>query len=300
MEFPKDLVEKIVSEGYSERFDKSFTYDGKKYHYFVNNSIFFGQMCRAYSLLAKELGVSSAEYDYIKVNNQTLIYVPSICQPGEELYESNILPETYEVRSHDDFFTLWKDLISSLPIKDKNATFDQYNKQWFFGMLIYDIDKQISIVKDSNGMYRLGEYFDYGGVYMMQDLHEVDNDVYFDEEEFNRFMIECNAEGGEYTPEKLQKDLETNIKKSVIDDYVWNDDDTVILKSVFPCLDKEFINKCFNTDILEVISNDKKHEYSNNFKKVLGVMFETSKKNLIEKINEVSKDRIDVGHKTSK
>lgn len=300
MNFPKDLVENIVSEGYSARFDKSFTYEGKEYHYFVNNSIFFGQMCRSYSLLAKALGVSSAEYDYIKVNNQTLIYVPSICQPGEELYESNILSETSDRSYHYEFLNEWKEVISTLPFKDRNAAMEEFYKQSFFGLLIHDIDKQISIVKDSNGMYRLGEYFDYGGVYMMQDEHEVDNDVYFDEEEFNKFMIEWNAEGNEYTQEKLQKDLETNIKKSVIDDYTWSHNEDEILKLVLPNISADFINKCFSTDIIEVISNDKKHKYSNNFKKVLGVMFETSKNNLIEKINEFSKDIIDVGHKTSK
>ncbi len=70
MKIPEDLAKHIISKGYSERFDKTFYFDDKEYHYFVNNSIFFAQMCRVYSLLAKKVGISAVEYNYIRINGK--------------------------------------------------------------------------------------------------------------------------------------------------------------------------------------------------------------------------------------
>lgn len=285
MNLPEDFAKKIISKGSSERFDKTFSFDGQEYHYFVNNSIFFAQLCRVYSLLAKEAGVSSAEYDYIRINSKNLLYVPSICKNGEKLYESNILPESNEVRDRIDYLNLWKEIIFKLPFKDINSAVEDFYKQWFFGLLIYDVDKQISIVKDSDGLFRLGEYFDYGGVYFMQDEHEVDNDYFFDNDLFKEFCDEYECENGEtYTNEKLQKDLDFCIKRSVIDDIAWDDEQEDVLKEVLPNVSGEFVKKCFNINVLDIMNNDDKHEYSDNFKKVIVTMFETSKKLLIDRI----------------
>lgn len=293
MNLPNNLVNKIISEGYSERFDKTFYLDGKEYHYFVNNSIFFSQLSRIYSLLAKEVGVSSAEYDYIRINGKNLLYVPSICKIGEKLYESNILPETKDVRTYFDYVSIWEEVISKLPFKDIESSMEEFYKQWFFALLIFDDDKQISIVKDSNDLFRLGEYFDYGGVYMMQDSHEIDNNIFYDKELFDEFSSEYK-DGEIYTNEKLQKDLEFCIKRSVIDDIVWRDGFDETLKLILPNVTIEFIDKCFDIDILDVIDNDNAHEYSDNFKKVIRVMFETSKNLLRTKINNFSNSQVDV------
>ncbi len=173
-----------------------------------------------------------------------------------------------------------------MPFKDEKSTMEEFYKQCFFGLLIYDVDKQISLVKDSNGLFRLGEYFDYGGVYMMQDPHEIDNDIFFDQESFEAF---CNEREGDelYSSEKLQEDLELAIKRSVLNDIAWSDSQEKILKDILQNISAEFATHCFNIDILELINSDDEHEYSDNFKKVIEIMYETSKKTLIEKIKDI-------------
>ena len=62
-----------------------------------------------------------------------------------------------------------------MPFIDKDNSLDDFYKQWFFGLLIFDDDKQISLIRDNQGLYRVGPYFDYGGVYMNQDVYDIDN-----------------------------------------------------------------------------------------------------------------------------
>lgn len=296
MKIPEDLAKHIISKGYSERFDKTFYFDDKEYHYFVNNSIFFAQMCRVYSLLAKKLGLASIEYDYIRMDGKNLIYVPSINKSEEIVYESDILPDDNQVfRSYEDFINLWKDRMSQLPFKDKEAALKDFYKQCFFGLLIYDVDKQISLVKESNGFFRLGDYFDYGGVYMMQDQPEIDNDIFFDQNAFEAFCTERDCPG-DYTEKNLLEDLDNAIQKNIINDIVWSQSQEQLLKSIIPYVDVDFIKQCLNVQIIDVLSDDDQHEYSDNFKKVIEIMFETSKKILLDHLQNILKDEIDTDY----
>lgn len=290
MKIPENIVDKLLQEKDFSRFDKTFQFENETYHYFVNDSIFFSQMCRVYSLLAKELGVSSAEYDYIRKGKKNLLFSKSICDLEEKLIEwGNIdyaFLEREKIMNYEDYINAWLQVINFLPFKDRNKTLNEFYKQWFFALLIFDDDKQISIVKDSKGLYRLGEYFDYGGIYFSQDSNHIDNDIFYDEEEFNDF---CSDEDREtpYTKDNLKRDLDWAIERSVLNDIEWREGYDEALNKILPNINLDFVAKCFSVNILDVINKDIEHEYSENFKKVISCMFETSRSLLKNKIENL-------------
>ena len=285
MELPMNFVDKLIKEGFSQRFDNSFVYDNEKYHYFVNNNLFLTQVYRVYSLLAKEVGINATEYNYVRKEGINLLYAKSVCDRDEKLIESNFLDENVEKNGYYDYIKLWLDVMEKLPFRDKESSLDDFYKQWFFALSIFDDDKQISLIKDNKGLYRVGAYFDYGGVYMNQDIYEIDNDIFYDEEAYLEFYNECG-----YTREKMSSDLEKLIHKNVIEDIYWKDQNEDVLVEILPHLDQNFIEKCFSINIIDVMDKDKEHNYSANFRKVVCCMVETSRKLLREKIynlNEV-------------
>lgn len=290
MKVPSSIIEKLLQEKEFSRFDKTVDINNEQYHYFVNNSIFFSQMCRAYYLLAKELGIPSAEYDYVRKNGKNIILSKRICTPDEQLIEWDTIPEEYkggdQLRTYHDYIQIWESIIGTFPFENKSKALDDLYKQWFFSLLIFDDDKQISIVKGKNGLYRLGEQFDYGGVYFSQEVNQLDNDIFYDEDEFQQFCEECIKDGEEpYTRERLDKDLDVVINAEVFEDIEWREGYDEALLKILPHLGLEFIAKCFSTNIIDVLDRDTEHEYSDNFKKVIFCMFETSKSVLKDKIS---------------
>ena len=293
MKLPEIIIDKLIEEKSSPRFDQTIEINGHTYHYYINNSILFTQMCRAYYLLAKELGVPSAEYDYVRKNGINILLSKRICEPEEELIELSDLPEDLRecnyTRDYYDYIQLWEKVINTFPFENKEQALKDLYKQWFFGLLVFDDDKQTSVVKGSNGLCRIGEQFDYGGVYMMQDGHQLDIDIYYDKEEFEKFCLDWIASGEKpyYTTEILNAEVDELINKEVFEDIAWREGCDETLLKIIPHLDTEFINKCFSTNIIDVLNKDTEHEYSDNFRKVIFCMFETSKDMLKEKVSNL-------------
>ena len=211
------------------------------------------------------------------------VWVKSICGKNEDLIESSFLDENAKKDGYNDYMKLWLETMDKLPFKDKETSVKDFYMQWFLALLIFDCDKQISLIKDEDGLYRVGAYFDFGGVYMNQDVYEIDNDIFYDEQAYIEFYNESG-----YTREKLNNDLDKLIKKNVLQDIYWTEQNDDVLSAIIPHLDKEFIEKCLNIDIIDVMNKDKKHHYSDNFKKVVCCMFETSRNLLIEKIHKLN------------
>lgn len=284
MDLPMNLIDKLIEKGLSERFDNTFVYNNEKYYYYVNNYLFMTQVYRVYSLLAKELGVNTAEYDYTRKNRINFLYSKDVCAKNEKLIESNCLDENIEKNGYYDYIKLWQGTMGKLPFIDKDNALDDFYKQWFFAILIFDDDKQISLIEDNQGLYKVGPYFDYGGVYMNQDVYDIDNDIFYDEEAYLEFYNESG-----YTREKLNNDLDKLTHKHVVNDICWRTQNNEVLAEILPHLDQSFIKKCLNIDIVDIMNKDKKHHYSDNFKKVVCCMFETSRNLLIEKLGELNK-----------
>lgn len=282
MKIPMNIIDDLIGKRLSQRFDNTFIYNDQKYYYYTNNYLFMTQIYRVYSLLAKELGVNTAEYDYIRKNGINLLYSKSVCDKNEKLVESNYLNENAKQDGYSDYMKLWLEAIEELPFIDKDNSLDDFYKQWFFCLLIFDDDKQISLIRDNQGLYRVGPYFDYGGVYMNQDVYDIDNDIFYDEEAYLKFCSECN-----YTREKLNKDLDMLIDKHVIKDICWRSQNDKLLSEIFPHLDGDFIERCFSINILDVMDKDVSHYYSPNFRKVVSLMFETSRNLLKQKMTKV-------------
>ena len=116
----------------------------------------------------------------------------------------------------------------------------------------------------------------------------MDNDIFYDEEEFEKFCQEYIEEGEElYTKERLDKDLDVVINQEIFEDISWSEGYDETLCKILPHIGIEFIAKCFSTNIIDLLDRDTEHEYSDNFKKVIFCMFETSKSLLKEKISNL-------------
>ena len=67
-------------------------------------------MCRAYYLLAEELGIPSAEYDYVRKNGKNILFSKRICTKDEELVEWKDLPKKYKeqdiLRTYYDYINI--------------------------------------------------------------------------------------------------------------------------------------------------------------------------------------------------
>ena len=286
MNLPRNIIDELIEKGLSQRFDNTFIYNDEKYYYYVNNYLFMTQIYRIYSLLAKELGVNTVEYDYIRKNGINLLYSKSVYDKNEKLVESNYLNENAKKDGYSDYMKLWLEAIEELPFIDKDNSLDDFYKQWFYGLLIFDDDKQISLIRDNQGLYRVGPYFDYGGVYMNQDVYDIDNDIFYDEETYLEFCNESN-----YTREKLDKDLDMLIDKHVINDISWRYQNDKLLSEILPHLNDDFIERCFSINILDVMDKDVSHYYSPNFRKVVSLMFEMSRNLLKQKMTWVEANK---------
>ena len=64
------------------------------------------------------------------------------------------------------------------------------------------------------------------------------------------------------------------------------------LKMCLDNIDNDFIERCLDVDILEIIKMDTRHKYSDNMKLILKNMFIHSKNILIEQINKTKTNRI--------
>lgn len=292
MEIPLSIIDRIEKENNRTKFHQTFEYEGITYHYFINNSILISQMYRIYSLLAKKLGVASVEYDYIETKQGYLLYVPSICKNGELLYEIDSLPEHEGIYSYYDYLMSWLSILPTMKFNNMDSALKEFYKQCFFGLMIFDDDHQISVVKDNQGLCRIGEYFDYGGVYMLQDGRSIDINVFYDDIAYAEFCAEYDGEE-EYTKEKLQKDLDLCIKQSITDEIYWHEELDYFLTRIIPFIDSDFIDRCFSVDIMDIINSDSKHNYSDNFKKVIVTMFETSRSLLKNKLSAIINDQPD-------
>lgn len=250
--------------------------NGKKYYAMSLISIFRPQLYRVFSLLANKLGIESVQYDYISEDENYILYSESMINSSEVLYEDELCDDSFT----PDIFGNYIDVITRLEKNGISGIREQFAKQIFFSLLIFDCDKEIGIISDK----KLAPYYDYGGVFFNQDVRMGLNvNYYYVEESKQQLFKEC-----EVTEQEIEQDFYKYLKNEVIeyDESNLADYDRK-LKYCLKYLNDDFIRNCLDVDIMEILNSDCEHEYSEKFKIVITAMMTKSKTILIEKMKKI-------------
>lgn len=261
--------------------------NNKYLHCQLMTSIFRPQLYRIYSLLANYLGINTVIYDYIEKNSKYILFSESMIKEDEKLYEDELYPDN---PINESIFLLWTNIIEQLANLNNNHIKEEFYKQIFYSLLIFDLDKEIAII-GKNDDYKLSPYYDYGGVYFNQESLELENDIYYlpQNKLSDDLLIGENPSNIEVIINKEFQNLIETIILSNNQDNIEEYD--IKLKMCLDNLDNDFIENCLNINILKIIENDNKHNYSDNMKKLIEIMFQHSKKILIEQINNIKKNK---------
>ena len=147
-----NIIQKIendifLKENNNDRFRNTFNVGNKTYFYTLFDSVFLSQLYRVYSLLAKNLNVPAAEYDYLKRGSKIVLFSKSVVEKNERMFE-NLCPPDME-----NLFSNWDNMIEGISKKHHIDLKEDFYRQIFFSLLIYDQDKNVelrSYILDSN------------------------------------------------------------------------------------------------------------------------------------------------------
>lgn len=298
MKLSEKQKEMIFNLPYSSTsYNKSFEMNKMKYHY-KNSSLFEAQLNHVLSLILNELEVKNVQYEYVTKENENnlgidvISYCNKIQKDNEELIENiSFFTNYYKEYSYINVFETVKKFI----IERNPKMLNEFYKQYVISVLIGDYDKNNAIIKNENDEYIYGPYYDFGLVFGFQHEEQVTQelqvDAYYDERTKELLFEDIP----EYNEEILSKEFQTILNRMLR--YIKMDDNdinrrrdyTYVLKECLENVDEDFINKCLNFNILEIMNKDTENSYSKSSRLAILSMIELRKDNFKKLLNEINK-----------